>query len=73
KRNKYLLLKYLKNYKENLKGIVLENDKIKTKVYLEDFNIIGITKEVLTNFGERVEFKVKYVNPYIDYLELYRV
>ncbi|MCS7243958.1 MAG: ribonuclease catalytic domain-containing protein [Candidatus Calescibacterium sp.] len=70
-RNRYFLLKFLQNYKANVKGIVLETGKGKTKVYLPDFNIIGILKDnIKLSPNDTLEFEIKNVNPYNFDLEL---
>lgn len=71
RRNKYFLLKYLQNFKQKTQAIVIETDKNKSKLYLPEFNIIGIIKNKNNlKIYDTIEVKVKYCNPYLEYLEL---
>ncbi|PMP68064.1 MAG: hypothetical protein C0190_02115 [Thermodesulfobacterium geofontis] len=74
KRTKYFLLKYLKIYMQDepLKGLVLDIQNKKAKVYLIDYNITG---EVIgfkgnLNPGEEITVKVEKVNPHLEILRL---
>lgn len=74
KRERYFLLKYLKLYlkDEPLKGLVLDIQPKKAKIYLIDFNIVG----EITNFkenlslGEEIKVKIEKINPHLDLLRL---
>ncbi len=74
RRKKYFLLKYLKMYKkeEPLKGIILETQGRKYRVYLPEYNLTG---EVLgykgdLEAGREVRVKVEKVNPHLEILRL---
>lgn len=73
RRTKYFILKYLQKFDEKIKGIVLETDKIKAKVYLEDFNITGILKDPTLQPETIIEVKIKSVNPFTEYIELEKI
>ncbi len=74
KRERYFLLKYLKLYlkDEPLRGLVLDIQSKKAKIYLIDFNIVG----EITNFkenlslGDEIKVKIEKVNPHLDLLRL---
>ncbi|MCX7972527.1 MAG: RNB domain-containing ribonuclease [bacterium] len=72
RRNRYFLLKFLSNYKERTKGIILEKDKNGAKVYLPEFNIIGKLKgnysETKTN--QEIKVTIKKCNPYTEEIDL---
>jgi exoribonuclease-2 len=74
KRIKYFLLKYLKIYMQDkpLKGLVLEVQNKKAKVYLVDYNITGeiIGFKGILNPGDEIMVKIEKVNPHLEILRL---
>jgi exoribonuclease-2 len=74
KRVKYFLLKYLQKYEKDsvLKGIVLEIQTKKAKIYLEDFNITAEAFNIPSGLkpGEEVQVKLDKVNPYLEILRV---
>ncbi|MFN3921107.1 MAG: ribonuclease catalytic domain-containing protein [Caldimicrobium sp.] len=74
RRKKYYLLKYLKLYKSEdiLKGIILDTQGRKYKVYLPDFNLTGeaLGYKGTFNAGDEVRVKLEKVNPYYETLRL---
>lgn len=74
KRIKYFLLKYLKIYMQNkpLKGLVLDVQNKKAKVYLMDYNIIGEVAGFRENLnpGEEVIVRIEKVHPHLEILRL---
>lgn len=74
RRKRYFLLKYLQKYKkdEPLRGIVIEIQAKKAKIYLPDYNLTG---EVLTfrnslNPGQEVIVKAEKISPLEEVLRL---
>gem|GEM_PF-6047945 len=74
KRIKYFLLKYLKIYMQDkpLKGLVLEVQNKKAKVYLVDYNVIGEVMgfKGILNPGDEIMVKIEKVNPHLEILRL---
>ncbi len=74
KRERYFLLKYLKLYlkDEPLRGLVLDIQSKKAKIYLIDFNIIGEIANLEKNLspGDEIKVKIEKVNPHLDILRL---
>lgn len=74
KREKYFLLKYFQKYLKNeiLKGLILEIQNKKAKVYLVDYNLvgelIGFKNELFP--GEEVKVKIEKVQPHQEILKL---
>lgn len=74
RRKKYFLLKYLKVYKTKdiLKGIILEVQGRKYKVYLPDYNLTGEALGYIgtLNAGVEVRVRLEKVNPYNESFRL---
>lgn len=74
RRKRYFLLKYLKQNQDHLRlrGIILEIQTFKVKVYLPDFNLTGELSGVKGNFhlGQEVEVMLDKVNPLLEILRL---
>ena len=72
KRHKYFLLKYLKLYKKDevLRGIVINTQARRAKVYLPDYNITGELMSSKVSPGEEVNVKIDRVNPHQELLRL---
>jgi len=74
KRIKYFLLKYLKIYMQDkpLRGLVLEVQNKKAKVYLVDYNVIGEVMgfKGILNPGDEIVVKIEKVNPHLEILRL---
>ncbi len=74
KREKYFLLKYLQLYMQNqpLKGLVLNVQNKKAKIYLVDYNItgdlIGFKKNLIP--GQEITVKIEKVQPRLEVLRL---
>lgn len=74
KRTKYFLLKYFQVYlkDEPLRGLVLDVQNKKAKVYLIDYNITGDILGFRGNLnpGEEIIVKIEKVNPHLEILRL---
>ena len=74
KRIKYFILKYLKIYMQDrpLRGLVLEVQNKKAKVYLIDYNIVGeiIGLKGFLNPGDEITVKIEKVHPHLEILRL---
>ncbi len=74
RRVKYFLLKYLQKYKKDsiLKGLVLEIQSKKAKIYLKDFNITAEAFNLPSGLkpGNEVKVKIERVNPHLEILRV---
>ncbi|RKX63118.1 MAG: hypothetical protein DRP34_02885 [Thermodesulfobacteriota bacterium] len=74
KREKYFLLKYFQIYMQNqpLKGLILNVQDKKAKVYLIDYNITGDLIGFRGNLtpGDEITVKVEKVHPHLEILRL---
>lgn len=74
RRKKYFLLKYLQRYRsqDNLRGILLEVQARKAKVYLPDYNLTGEVLSLKNNLhaGMEVIVKPEKINPLQEVLRL---
>ena len=74
KREKYFLLKYFQIYMQNrpLKGLILNVQDKKVKVYLIDYNITGDLIGFRGNLtpGDEITVKVEKVHPHLEILRL---
>lgn len=74
KREKYFLLKYLQIYMQDkpLRGLIINVQDRKPKVYLIDYNIIGEITEGKTDLkpGEEILVKIEKINPHLEILHL---